>query len=97
MDRTYPLPCPNCGGTAIRSYFTSQATRYSNCPKNQVIQTECPSCDYLMIMCSLSGNVIEAHSSSTSAMTREGKNNYSHPAIATGNTSIISWPTRLSA
>lgn len=71
MNRTFEVPCPNCGSSATRSYFTSQEARYSNCPKNQVIQVECTHCDYLMVMCSASGNVIEAHASSTSMLTRE--------------------------
>ncbi len=74
MNHTYRVLCPNCGSWATRSYFTNQESRYSNCPKNQVIQTECPACDYLMVMCSLSGNVIEAYASATSIMSKEHKN-----------------------
>lgn len=70
MNRTFEVPCPNCGDAATRSYFTSQEARYSNCPQNQVIQVECPHCDYLMVMCTVSGNVIEAHDSSTFSFTK---------------------------
>ena len=73
MNHTFKVPCPNCGGSAIRRYFTSQEAKYSTCPKKQVIQVECSYCDYLMIMCSVSGNVIEAYDSSTSVFTRQSK------------------------
>ena len=69
MNRTFGVPCPNCGDAATRTHFTSQEAKYSNCPQNQVIQVECPHCDYLMVMCTFSGNVIEAHASSTSFLT----------------------------
>ncbi|MEO1693272.1 MAG: replication restart DNA helicase PriA [Cyanobacteria bacterium J06631_6] len=70
MNRTFEVSCPNCGGSATRSYFTSQESRYSNCPRNQVIQVECADCDYLMVMCSVSGNVVEAYDSATFRPTR---------------------------
>ena len=77
MNRTFKVPCPNCGGAATRSYFTSQEAKYENCPKNQVIQVECSDCDYLMIMCSASGSVVEAYDSSTSTLNRKRNNNLS--------------------
>ncbi len=43
--------CPNCGSSAERHYVSS----------SQIIRTQCPSCDYLMIVCSLTNNVIEAY------------------------------------
>ncbi|GAB4535542.1 MAG: hypothetical protein Tsb0014_22590 [Pleurocapsa sp.] len=70
MEITYVVSCSNCGNLATRRYFTSNEVNHSQCPKGRVIQTECPVCDYLMVMCSLSGNVIEAYDSSTSAMTQ---------------------------
>ena len=57
--------CPNCGSKAERRYFTSEQTIYCKCPENQVIQTECTVCDYLMVMCSLDGSVIEAQAPGT--------------------------------
>ena len=65
MNQTYSVHCPNCGELAIRSNFTKQ--------KNQtpITKTECPSCDYLMVTCSESGNVIEAYTSSTSSMSKD--------------------------
>ena len=57
--------CPNCGSEAQRLYFKSNEAIYSSCSGNQIIQTECDQCDYLMVMCSLSGNIVEAHAPGT--------------------------------
>lgn len=70
MNRTFKVPCPNCGNPATRSYFTGREAKHNNCPKNQVIQMECPHCDYLIVMCSVSGNVVEAYNSYTSLSVR---------------------------
>lgn len=45
------IRCPNCGSPAERHHLTA----------NQLIRTQCPACDYLMITCSETGNVIEAY------------------------------------
>lgn len=58
--------CPNCGSSAQRRYFHSEETTHRSCPGNQFIQTECLACDYLMVMCSLNGNVVEAYAPGTS-------------------------------
>lgn len=43
--------CPNCGRSAERFYsLTDQLTR-----------TQCGHCDYLMVTCGRTGNVIEAY------------------------------------
>ena len=63
MNRTFGVPCSNCGGSATRNYFTSKESRYNACPQNQIIQVECADCDYLMVMCSVNGNIVEAYSS----------------------------------
>ena len=52
--------CPNCGSEALRRHFSSEEAAYRPCPSHQVIQTECDSCDYLMVMCSRNGAVVEA-------------------------------------
>ncbi|MDX1977476.1 MAG: hypothetical protein SFT94_07360 [Pseudanabaenaceae cyanobacterium bins.68] len=44
--------CPNCGSLAERTYHAVLAQ----------VQTECHSCDYLMVVSTLNGQVIEAHS-----------------------------------
>ena len=96
MDKTYTIPCSNCGALAVRTHFISQATKCSSCPENQVIQTECPSCDYLMVICSQSGNVIEAHASSTSVITRERNLSNSPLAIPTNVDSTKSFLASMS-
>lgn len=60
------ISCPNCGSKASRTHFTSNNAAYRSCPNKQVIQTECPVCDYLMVMCSLNGSVLEAEFPGTS-------------------------------
>lgn len=82
MDKTYLVRCPNCGDFATRSHFTSEESRYTSCYDNQILQTECSHCDYLMVTCSSNGNVIEAHSSSTSFMTKDSNNHDCDPVIS---------------
>jgi endogenous inhibitor of DNA gyrase (YacG/DUF329 family) len=43
--------CPNCGEPAERHRIDT----------SQLIRTQCPICDYLLIMCSHTGNVLEAY------------------------------------
>ncbi len=43
--------CPNCGSCAERHHLSS----------DQLIRTQCPTCDYLMITCASTGKVIEAY------------------------------------
>jgi len=45
------IHCPNCGSAAERIFITSR----------QVVQTQCPICDYLMITCAQTCRVIEAY------------------------------------
>lgn len=45
------IPCPNCGDVAERY----------NISTSHLTKTECSSCDYLMVMCSQTGKVIEAY------------------------------------
>jgi hypothetical protein len=45
------IRCPNCGSPGERLYLLNQ----------QLIQTQCPACDYLLITCSRTGNVVEAY------------------------------------
>jgi len=44
------IPCPNCGAQAKRIIVD-----------NQIVQTSCRSCDYLMVSCVRTGKVIEAY------------------------------------
>ena len=96
MDQTYTVPCSNCGAQAIRKHFSNQVTKYTFCPENRIIQTECPNCDSLLIMCALNGNVVEAYVSSTSVFTREQTLNNSPLAIPKNTDSKMSCLTTLS-
>lgn len=51
MQTTQNVRCPNCGSFAERHYFLT----------THLIHTECIACDYLMVNCSRTGNVIEAY------------------------------------
>ncbi|MEC4986216.1 MAG: replication restart DNA helicase PriA [Oscillatoria sp. PMC 1068.18] len=51
MRLTQIVRCPNCGSQCQRHYFTN----------NQLVQTECSECDYLMVNCSRTGKVVEAY------------------------------------
>lgn len=51
MPTIQQIRCPNCGRPAEREHFASR----------QVLQTQCPCCDYLLVTCSLTGRVIEAY------------------------------------
>jgi protein-tyrosine-phosphatase len=67
MNINQIIRCPNCGNQAERRYFTSNEAIYNSCPNHQVLQTECPVCDYLMVMCSRNARVIEAHAPGASS------------------------------
>lgn len=97
MAQTYSVRCPNCGSLAIRSYFIEQEIEYNDCPENQMTQTECPSCDYLMIMCSINGKLIETYDSSTSSLTKEHKIVKTPATVASHIVSHTAWVTKLSA
>jgi len=45
------IRCPNCGSFAERQHLMKQ----------KLMQTQCPSCDYLMVTCAQSGRVVEAY------------------------------------
>ena len=51
MDRIQAIRCPNCGNHAERYHLTSR----------HQVHTQCPFCDYLMMTCSRTGNVVEAY------------------------------------
>ena len=51
MQIIQKVRCPNCGSEAERHYIAS----------DQLTRTQCPSCDYLMVMCFRTGKVIEAY------------------------------------
>ncbi|MDG2990408.1 hypothetical protein L3556_05595 [Candidatus Synechococcus calcipolaris G9] len=49
MTTLQTIHCPNCGSYAERHQI------------NDISRTQCPRCDYLMVMCNRTGRVIEAH------------------------------------
>jgi predicted RNA-binding Zn-ribbon protein involved in translation (DUF1610 family) len=50
-NASHIVNCPNCGGSATRHFLVQES----------LVRTQCPHCDYLMITCSKTGNVIEAY------------------------------------
>jgi endogenous inhibitor of DNA gyrase (YacG/DUF329 family) len=51
MNTILAVCCPNCGSRAERHYLGAE----------HLTRTQCPTCDYLMVMCSQTGRVIEAY------------------------------------
>ena len=51
MNIIQKVHCPNCGKLADRRFYL----------QNQVTETACPACDYLLKSCSLTGRVLEAY------------------------------------
>jgi len=97
MNHTYNVRCPDCGGLALRSHLINTVKCVNSCPENQTIKTECPSCDYLLIICSANGNVIDAHSSSTSVIARKQNIKNSPPAISIRKKTVTPWPVKITA
>lgn len=98
MNQTYTVRCSDCGCLALRTRLTDAVNKSSNCFGNQIIKTECPSCDYLLITCSANGNVIDAHSSTTSVIARKQNLETSPSAIPIAiEPRVKPWSTKLSA
>ena len=57
MQTVQIVRCPNCGSFAERRLLSDHQVPAGE----QVIQTACPSCDYLMVMSLPTGRVIEAY------------------------------------
>ncbi|AFY75911.1 MAG: hypothetical protein IGR93_17200 [Hydrococcus sp. C42_A2020_068] len=58
MTKTLQVRCPNCGSPAKRFYFLN----------NQITETSCPVCDYLMVNCSVTGKVLESYAPGIAVM-----------------------------
>ena len=54
------VPCPNCGQASIRAE-KCDAAFLKDCLSGRVTSIECPTCDYLLIFCSLTGAVVEGY------------------------------------
>lgn len=67
MHKEIVVRCPNCGSFAQR-FLTDHLPVGVSCPQQQVIQTECPSCDYFMVMCA-NGQVPLPNSFATTSVT----------------------------
>ncbi len=61
MQRTQIIRCPNCGSLATRQFLNDERSIHVQHLGGKIIRTECPVCDYLMIMRSLDGSVLEAY------------------------------------
>ena len=66
MQRTQVIRCPNCGGVATRQFLSDEQLAHSQ-SDGEIVRTECPVCDYLMVMRSLDGTVVEAYAPGISA------------------------------
>ena len=82
MNQTYTVRCSDCGSLALRTHSISNLEEAHSCPGSQTIKTECPSCDYLLVTCSVNGKVIDAHSSTTSVIARQPNISKFPPAIS---------------
>jgi predicted RNA-binding Zn-ribbon protein involved in translation (DUF1610 family) len=51
MTHSQTIRCPNCGNHAVRQQIIHL----------NVTETACPVCDYLMINCTSTGNVLESY------------------------------------
>jgi ribosomal protein S27E len=51
MVNIQAIRCPNCGNHAQRQFHI----------QSQVTETSCPVCDYLLVSCSRTGNVLESY------------------------------------
>jgi uncharacterized Zn finger protein len=51
MTHSQTIRCPNCGNHAVRQQIIHL----------NVTETACPICDYLMINCTSTGNVLESY------------------------------------
>ncbi|MEO1131891.1 MAG: hypothetical protein AAFX40_04200 [Cyanobacteria bacterium J06639_1] len=70
MRITQDVRCPNCGSTARKHELSDIADAAVRCPSNRETQLECPTCDYLIVTCSLNGAVVEAYAPGLSGMPR---------------------------
>ena len=62
MQRMQIVRCPNCGSLATRQYLNDEQSNHTqHLVGGEIIRTECPVCDYLMVMRSLDGSVVEAY------------------------------------
>lgn len=51
MMKRQIVHCPNCGSLAERTYYSNTSQ----------IETQCLTCDYLLIICANTGRVVESY------------------------------------
>jgi hypothetical protein len=51
MTHIETVRCPNCGRYGERHHIQ----------ESNIVRTQCPECDYLLVACSLTGKVIECY------------------------------------
>jgi len=63
MQSIQTVRCPNCGSLAQRRIIrVAEGCSCWQCSGgDRVTQLECSRCDYLMVSCTSSGNVVEAY------------------------------------
>jgi DNA-directed RNA polymerase subunit RPC12/RpoP len=88
MHTTQTVRCPNCGSQAERRYFTSEEVIYRTCPSNQIIQTECQVCDYLMVMCSRNASIVEVYAPGISVSNHAKGLKRSSPILVNDNCTV---------
>lgn len=88
MQTTQTIRCPNCGSQAERRYFTGEEAIYRTCPNSQIAQTECPVCDYLMVMCSRNASIVEVHAPGISISSHARKLKRLSPILVNDNWTI---------
>lgn len=64
MHISLDIRCSNCGNFAQR-HLCDEETSCQTCPDQLIARTECPHCDYLLIMCWKNGQVLEAYAPGT--------------------------------
>ncbi len=64
MDAIERVRCPNCGSHAERHHLFS----------SRLVRTQCAACDYLMVMSSNTGKVLEAYAPGIYAHARSTAN-----------------------
>jgi hypothetical protein len=73
MTQIETIRCPNCGRYGERHHIE----------ESNIVRTQCPECDYLMVACSLTGRVIEAYAPglSTAAVLLHSRIQSSQPTL----------------
>lgn len=61
MSKIQIVRCPNCGSCANRHFVNDEQSTNNRYSTQEIIRTECSTCDYLMVMRSVDGSVIEAY------------------------------------